>query len=283
MEARFIVRQVSSLGPGIHRIVVDAPRVARYARPGQFVIVRPTSDGERIPLTVCETDPASGTVTLVVQGVGRSTDDMLSLGEHDHVADVLGPLGLPTEVERFGSCAIVAGGVGVAIALPVARAWKEAGNAIVGVLGARSASHLILVDELTATCDEILLMTEDGSTGGEGLVTDALVTVLREQSIARVFVVGPIAMMRAVADLTRSAGVPTVASLNPLMVDGTGMCGGCRVTIGGQTRFACVDGPEFDAHLVDFDALAMRNTAYRTFEACQRDLVAVAPHDETAR
>lgn len=281
MEARFAVRDVSSLGPDIHRLVIDAPRVAQYARPGQFVIVRPTNDGERIPLTVCEADPASGTITLVVQGVGRSTNDLLSFLEHDRLADVLGPLGLPTEVERFGTCAIVAGGVGVAIALPVARAWKAAGNEVIGVLGARSASHLILVEELAATCDEVRLTTEDGSTGSRGLVIDALAAVLHERVLARVFVVGPIAMMRAVADLTLGADVPTVASLNPLMVDGTGMCGGCRVTIGGETRFACVDGPEFDAHLVDFDALAVRNTAYRAFEACQRDLVEVPPHPGT--
>jgi ferredoxin/flavodoxin---NADP+ reductase len=280
MRERFTVCEVSSLGPDIHRMVIDAPRVAQYARPGQFVIVRPTSDGERIPLTVCEADPASGTITLVVQGVGRSTNDMLSLHERDHLADVLGPLGLPTEVERFGTCAIVAGGVGVAIALPVARAWKAAGNEVIGVLGARSASHLILVEELAATCDDVHLTTEDGSAGSRGLVTDALASVLHDREIARVFVVGPIAMMRAVADLTQRADVPTVASLNPLMVDGTGMCGGCRVTIGGETRFACVDGPEFDAHLVDFDALAMRNTAYRTFEACQRDLVETPPRPE---
>lgn len=278
MDSRFTVREVSALGPDIHRIVIDAPRVAQYARPGQFVIVRPTNDGERIPLTVCETNPASGTITLVVQGVGRSTNDMLSFLEHDHIADVLGPLGLPTEVDRFGTCAIVAGGVGVAIALPVARAWKAAGNEVIGILGARSASHLILVEDLVATCDDVRLTTEDGSKGSRGLVTDALASVLQDREIARVFVVGPIAMMRAVADLTQSADVPTVASLNPLMVDGTGMCGGCRVTIGGETRFACVDGPEFDAHLVDFDALAMRNTAYRTFEACQRDLAVAPPH-----
>lgn len=271
------MRFVSSEGPDIHRLVVDAPRVARYVRAGQFVIVRPTVDGERIPLTVCDADASEGTITLVVQGVGRTTFDILALEPGDHFEDVLGPLGTPTDVAAFGTCIVVAGGVGVAIALPVARAWHGVGNRVIGVLGARSADHLILLEEFTDACDHVLITTEDGTEGERGLVTDVLGPLLEEERVDRVFVVGPIPMMRAVASMTEPTGVPTIASLNPLMVDGTGMCGGCRVSVGGETRFACIDGPEFDAHLVDFDVLARRNTAYRGFEACQADLGRLAP------
>jgi ferredoxin/flavodoxin---NADP+ reductase len=272
MDDRFIVREVVDEGPGINRIVVDAPRVAKYARPGQFVIVRATGDGERIPLTVCDLDTGAGTITLVVQGVGRTTNDILAMTAGDRFSDILGPLGRATEVERFGRCLVVAGGVGVAIAMPVARAWRDAGNTVTGILGARSAAHVVLLRDFAAACDHVVVTTEDGSEGTPGLVTDALAAMVGQDAIDRVFVVGPIPMMRAVADLTRGYRIPTIASLNPLMVDGTGMCGGCRVGVGGQTLFACIDGPEFDAHLVDFDALALRNTAYRPFEACQVEM-----------
>jgi NAD(P)H-flavin reductase len=278
MDDRFMVRAVSSEGPDIHRLIVHAPRVARYVRAGQFVIVRTTPDGERIPLTVCEADASEGTITLVVQGVGRTTFDILELVQGDQFADVLGPLGSPTHVEYYGSCVVVAGGVGVAIALPVAQAWRGAGNQVVGILGARSDAHLILHHDFTKACDRVLVTTEDGSAGERGLVTDALGPLLDEGLVDRVFVVGPIPMMRAVAAMTRPTGIATIASLNPLMVDGTGMCGGCRVAVGGETRFACIDGPEFDAHLVDFDALERRNTAYREFETCQAALGGSARH-----
>jgi ferredoxin--NADP+ reductase len=266
---RFAVRDASSVGPGIARIVVDAPRVASHARAGQFVIVRVTPDGERIPLTICDADVASGAITLIVQAVGRTTTEMQSLAPGDHLTDVLGPLGTPTEIGSYGTCVVVAGGVGAAIALPVARALSNAGNRTIAVLGARTGEHLILRPEFADACDEVIVATEDGSVGERGLVTDVLAGLMAAESVDRVFTVGPIAMMRAVADLTRSGGVPTIASLNPIMVDGTGMCGGCRVTVGSETRFACVDGPEFDAHLVDFASLARRNEAYRAFEGCQ--------------
>jgi ferredoxin--NADP+ reductase len=266
---RFTIHETAEIGPDIARVVVDAPRVARYARAGQFVIVRPSSDSERIPLTICDADQDTGTVTLVVQAIGGTTTEINAMEAASAFSDILGPLGLPTQIHRFGTCVVVAGGVGVAIVLPVANALAEAGNRVVGIVGARDADHLILVDEMGDVCDEMLLTTEDGSTGTRGFVTDALELVVDSNDVDRVLTAGPIAMMSAVAELTRPYGVPTIASLNPIMVDGTGMCGGCRVTVGGDTLFACIDGPEFDAHAVDFLSLDNRNKAYRAFEACR--------------
>lgn len=266
---RFSIQRTSTVGPDISRLVVDAPRVAAHAHAGQFVIVRATRDGERIPLTISEWDAEAGTITIVVQGVGRSTKDLISMQAGDSVADVLGPLGVPTEVDRFGCCAVVAGGVGAAIALPVATALRDAGNRVIGVLGAKSVEYLGLRRDFADACTSMRVTTEDGSEGRRGFVTDELDEVLASEPVDRVFTVGPIPMMAAVAERTRRLGVPTIASLNPIMVDGTGMCGGCRVTVDGTTRFACVEGPEFDAHLVDFAGLAERNRAYRAFEACQ--------------
>ena len=257
-------------------MIVDAPRVADHAHAGQFVIVRVSDDGERIPLTISSWDPGEGTIGLVVQGVGRTTDELVAMVAGDALADVLGPLGLPTDVEPFGHCVVVAGGVGAAIALPVATALADVGNTVTAVVGARTSEHLVLVDDFTAACAEVLVATEDGSAGARGLVTDVLAAIIEGTTVDRVFTVGPIPMMEAVAELTRAPSIPTIASLNPIMVDGTGMCGGCRVTVGGRTRFACVDGPEFDAHLVDFGSLATRNRAYRAFEECQ---LRVAEHD----
>ena len=269
MDARFAIRSARRHSAETIELVVDAPLVAEHARAGQFVIVRTTDDGERVPLTICESDPDYGTISLVVQAVGRSTTEMQSLGPDDRLADLLGPLGEPTEIDAFGTCVVVAGGVGVAIGLPVARALAAAGNEVIGIVGARSAEQVILVERFTDACDAVHICTEDGSMGDRGMVTDVLESLLEDHPVDRVFVVGPIPMMAAVAEMTRSRSVPTVASLNPIMVDGTGMCGGCRVRVDGVARFACVDGPEFDAHLVDFAALAKRNTAYRAFEQCQ--------------
>ena len=269
VEPRFRVREISDIGPDIARLVVDAPRVARHAGAGQFVIVRPSGDSERIPLTICDIDPDAGTITLVVQAVGGTTTEINAMEAGAAFSDVLGPLGIPTEMGRFGTCVVVAGGVGVAIVLPVARALDEAGNRVIGIVGARDADHLILVDEMGEACDEVLLATEDGSVGTRGFVTEVLEVVVGSHDVDRVLTAGPIPMMRAVAEVTRPHGVPTIASLNPIMVDGTGMCGGCRVAVGGETMFACIDGPEFDAHAVDFSSLEKRNEAYRAFEACR--------------
>ena len=269
MDGRFVIREADTVGPDIVRLVVETPRVAAHAHPGQFVIVRASDHGERIPLTICESDPSEGTITLVVQAVGSATIQINTKAVGEHFADVLGPLGTPSEIDDIGTCVVVAGGVGTAIVLPVALALSEAGNQVVAVVGARDADHLILLEEMNKACDEVIITTDDGSAGVHGFVTDALVTLIEDRAVDYVFTAGPIPMMSAVAEATRDAGIRTVASLNPLMVDGTGMCGGCRVTVHGESMFACIDGPEFDAHHVDFAALSTRNTAYLSFEACR--------------
>jgi ferredoxin--NADP+ reductase len=251
----------------VKRFVVEAPKVARKHRAGQFVIVRVAEGGERIPLTISASDVEAGTITLVVQGVGKTSRSLNLLDVGDGVADVAGPLGTPSEVRLYGTVVTIGGGVGTAIAYPTSVAMKEAGNRVIAIVGGRNRDHLILEDELRVVCDEVYPTTDDGSYGFAGLVTEQLRALLDAgRRIDLVVAIGPIPMMRAVAEVTRPAGIPTVASLNPIMVDGTGMCGGCRVSVGGETRFACVDGPEFDAHLVDFDLLARRNRSYLAFE-----------------
>lgn len=260
VNARFIA-------PGIKRFEVLAPRVAGHWAPGQFVIVRAVGDGERIPLTVADVDRDEGTITLIVQEVGRTTRLMNALETGDHLPDVAGPLGVASEMGAFGTVVVVGGGVGTAIAYPTARALADAGNRVIAIVGAKTAELVILAEDIARFADEVIVTTDDGTRGRIGLVTDALGEVLEREEVARVVAIGPVPMMQAVAESTRPRGIPTVASLNPLMVDGTGMCGGCRVLVDGRTRFACVDGPEFDAHQVDFDVLAVRNTSYRAFES----------------
>lgn len=242
---------------------IDAPRVARRRKPGQFVMVRVREGGERFPLTIADADTTRGAVRLVVQVVGRSTQLMADLAEGGELLDLVGPLGKPTDIEHFGTVAMVCGGIGVAPSYPIAQALKEAGNRVVSIVGARTASLLIMLEEMAHVSDEVVVATEDGSAGYHGRVTDVLAPML---PVDRVVAIGPTRMMEAVANLTRSAAVPTIASLNPVMVDGTGMCGGCRVTVGGKNQFVCVDGPEFDAHQVDFPALIARMAAYRDQE-----------------
>jgi ferredoxin/flavodoxin---NADP+ reductase len=256
------------LAPQIKRFLVFAPRVVRHAAPGQFVIIRVSPGGERIPLTIANSDRAAGTITLIVQAVGATTMRMCRLESGAALADVVGPLGKPTEIHHVGHAAIVGGGVGTAVIFPQAAALKSAGNRVSAVIGARSKSCIILEEELSAVCDAVLPCTDDGSYGFHGFVTRRLGRLLDDadaagDAVREILCAGPVPMMRAVADLTRPRGVRTIASLNPIMVDGTGMCGGCRVHVAGETRFACVDGPEFDAHAVDFDELADRLTAYR--------------------
>jgi ferredoxin--NADP+ reductase len=263
----FGIRATRVLAPGVKRFWIEAPRVATHWKPGQFVIVRSTHEAERIPLTIAEGDAEEGWISIIVQAVGASTTVLNSLEPGDSFADVAGPLGAPSKIGRVGTVAVIGGGVGTAIAYPTAVAYHQAGNSVVGIIGGRSRDYVILEDELRAACDEVHVVTDDGSYGREGLVTDVLADMLESGMVLNeVLAIGPIPMMRAVADVTRPFGVHTVVSLNPIMVDGTGMCGGCRVLVGGETRFACVDGPEFDAHLVDFDVLTMRNRAYRAFE-----------------
>jgi len=268
----FKVRSNEVLAPDVHRLVVEAPRVAAARRPGQFVIVRATDDGERIPLTIADADADAGTITLIVQAVGDSTRDVAAKRPGEALPTVAGPLGRPTEIEKWGRVACVGGGVGTAVLFPLAKALAEAGNEVSAVIGGRSEPYVILRDELAAFCAEVLVTTEDGSLGAKGLVTAALDEMLADESRkpAAVFAVGPVAMMAAVAERTRPYGIKTIVSLNPIMVDGTGMCGGCRVTVGGEVRFACVEGPEFDGHLVDFRELACRQRAYQE-DYCRLD------------
>lgn len=271
----FRVLANEALAPGVHRLDVQAPRVAGAARAGQFVIVRLGHGAERIPLTIAEADAVQGTITLVVQAVGKSTRDLVALAPGAVIADVAGPLGRPSELVADGHVVCVAGGVGAAVILPIARALWRSGAAVTVVAGVRSGDQLVLESEL-AELGRLVVCTEDGSRGRRGLVTDALGEVLAAGDVAAVYAAGPVPMMQAVAGLTRPLGIPTTVSLNPIMVDGTGMCGGCRVTVGATMRFACVDGPEFDGHAVDFDELADRLTTYRTFERAA-DCAALRP------
>ena len=259
VEARF-------LAPDVKLFRIEAPRVAKKRRAGQFVIVRIHEEGERIPLTIADSSLEDGTVTLIVQGVGKTTKLMNRLGPGDALLDLVGPLGKPTEIEKFGTVAIVGGGVGTAIAWPSAVALKQAGNRVMSILGARTADLLILEEEMKAVSDLLIVTTDDGSRGLHGFVTQALAERIAAEPVDRVYAIGPIPMMKAVADVTRPFAIPTIVSLNPIMVDGTGMCGGCRVLVGGESKFACVDGPEFDAHEVDFRVLLQRNAAYRVEE-----------------
>jgi ferredoxin--NADP+ reductase len=255
------------LAPNVRRLEILAPRIAKNQRPGQFVIVRVHDHGERIPLTIADSDVAAGTITLIVQGVGKTTLLLNALEAGLYVLDVAGPLGNPSPIRRYGTVVLVAGGVGAAIVWPIARALKQAGNRVLSILGARNKSQVILESELREASDDLFIMTDDGSYGEAGLVTKKLEQLLQQtESIDFVLAVGPVPMMRGVAEVTRLQKIPTVVSLNSIMVDGTGMCGGCRVLVGGETRFACVDGPEFDAHQVDFDLLARRNAMYRMAE-----------------
>lgn len=256
------------LAPAIKRFVIEAPRVARKQEAGQFVILRVHEQGERIPLTIADADAAQGTVTLIVQGVGKTTRLLNQLEAGDAVLDLVGPLGCASEVERFGTVVVIGGGVGTAIAYPTARAFARAGNTVLGIVGARNQELVILEPDLRAICHELAITTDDGSAGEQGLVTDPLQRWLDAgRTIDRVLAIGPVPMMRAVAEVTRPLGIPTIVSLNALMVDGTGMCGGCRVITSTGAKFACVDGPEFDAHTVDFAILMQRNRMYRASEA----------------
>jgi ferredoxin--NADP+ reductase len=263
----------ATLAPEVRKLVVEAPHVVRHCGPGQFVIVRPTPDGERIPLTIADADRDGGTVTLIIQAVGASTSRLCALDTGDFVADLAGPLGMKTEIENCGHAVIVGGGVGTAVIYPQAGALKQLGNRVSAIIGGRSKPYVILEDELRAVCDDVFPCTDDGSYGFHGFVTQKLEQLLASEKIGMVLCAGPVPMMRAVAEVTRPHAIHTVASLNPIMVDGTGMCGGCRVQVGGETKFACVDGPEFDAHKVDFRELMDRLTAYREFEQKAKALV----------
>ena len=262
----FRIVEAKFLGQGVKQFEIEAPRIAKKQQPGQFVILRVNENGERIPLTIKSSDPKKGTITIVVQGIGKTTQMLNGMNSGDAILDVVGPLGKPSEIEEFGRCVVIGGGVGTAIALPTARALKDAGNHVVAILGARTKDLLILENEVREASDELFVMTDDGSYGEKGLVTDKLKDLIQWSRVDYVLAIGPVPMMKAVAETTRPKKIKTVVSLNSIMVDGTGMCGGCRVSVANQSKFACVDGPEFDAHTVDFQVLTQRNAMYREQE-----------------
>jgi ferredoxin/flavodoxin---NADP+ reductase len=263
----FKIVEAHFLAPDVKLIRFIAPRIARKQKAGQFVILRVDERGERIPLTIAASDPKEGTVTIIVQGIGKTTKYLNTLNVGDAILDVVGPLGKASHVEKFGTCVVIGGGVGTAIAYPTAKALHDAGNHVVAIIGGRTKQLVILENEAREVSDELFITTDDGSYGQKGLVIDPLKKMIADgRKVDFVLAIGPIPMMRAVAEVTRPLGIKTVVSLNPIMVDGTGMCGGCRVHVGGKSQFACVDGPEFDAHEVDFNGLTKRNALYRDME-----------------
>ena len=269
----FRIMEKRLLAPAVHQLVVEAPLVARRARPGNFVIVRTDETGERIPLTIADYDPKMGTVMLVVQEVGKSTMDIGLMEEGDSFTDVAGPLGQATPIKKVGTIVGVAGGIGVAPLLPQIKLHKEIGNHVITIVGARTRDLLILKDETEQASHEVIFATDDGSSGYHGFVTGALEELIKQgRQIDEVTAIGPVRMMQATCNLTRKYNIPTLVSLNAVMVDGTGMCGCCRVTVGGETKFSCVDGPDFDGHKVDFDELASRQAFFRDEENLAREL-----------
>ena len=269
----------------VFKLVVEAPLIARSRRAGHFVIVRVGEGGERIPLTICEADPSRGTITLVVQAVGLSSAKLCHLEAGDHITDVVGPLGKATHIENFGTVVCAGGGVGVAPMLPIVQALKAAGNRVITVLAGRSKDLIILEEEMRASSDEVIIMTDDGSAGRKGLVTEGIEDVIKRERVDKCFAIGPAIMMKFVCLLTKKYEIPTDVSLNTIMVDGTGMCGACRITVGGKTRFVCVDGPEFDGHQVDFDEMLSRMAAFRDkeqYEMAHKDLTVIEPEETTS-
>ena len=251
---------------------IEAPLIAKKALPGQFVILKANEAGERIPLTMADTDPEKGTITIIYMVVGKSTAVFRDIPVGEGYQDVIGPLGKPTHLEKVGKVVCVGGGTGVAVLHPITRGLKEVGNDVTCIIGARNKGLLMMEEQMTAASHDLRVCTDDGSYGHHGFVTDVLKQTLEEQDVKLVVAIGPVPMMKAVSNLTKEYGVETLVSLNPIMVDGTGMCGGCRVTIGGETKFACVDGPEFDGHKVDYDELILRLRAYQEDERkCHED------------
>jgi NAD(P)H-flavin reductase len=263
----FQILKKRELAENVDEFIVRAPLIAKKAKPGQFVIVRVTAKGERIPLTIADKDPEDGTITLMVQRVGKSTFHMSCFDEGNALRDVVGPLGRPTEIGKWGHVVAVGGGLGLAPIHHIALGVKEAGNRLTTIMGFRRKDLIFWEDKMSVVSDRVIVTTNDGSYGMKGLVTDALLNLIEKgEKIDRVICAGPVPMMKAVAELTKDYGIPTIASLNPIMVDGTGMCGACRVTVGGEVKFACVDGPEFDAHQVDFDELMNRLRMFKDKE-----------------
>jgi len=263
------ILQKQDLVPGIHLFKVEASAVAKKAQAGQFVVVRIDEKGERIPLTIADWDEKEGSITIVFMEVGTTTARLALLKEGDAIADFVGPLGVPAHIEKFGTVVCVAGGVGTAVVAPIARALKQAGNRIISILGARSQDLLFWEDRLGGVSERLIVTTDDGSYGRKGVVTEPLKELLESgEKVDRVIAIGPAIMMKFCSKTTEPFGIKTIVSLNPIMVDGTGMCGCCRVSVGGETKFACVDGPDFDGHQVDWDLLFARQRIYLDEEKC---------------
>ena len=271
----FKILAKKELSPNVYAMTIEAPRVARKAQPGQFIILRIDEEGERIPLTIADFDREKGTILLVFQTIGASTMELAAMNAGDSLLDFVGPLGQPSVIKKMGgTVVVVGGGIGVAPTYPIARAMKEAGNKVIAIMGAKTKDILIMEDMMKQVTDEILVTTDDGSRGIKGFVTYAVQALVdRGEKIAQITAIGPCIMMKSVADATRDLGIRTIVSLTPIMVDGTGLCGGCRVTVGGETKFACVAGPEFAGHQVDFKGLMSRQRMYRDLEAEEKDHV----------
>ncbi|MBQ1914062.1 MAG: sulfide/dihydroorotate dehydrogenase-like FAD/NAD-binding protein [Selenomonadaceae bacterium] len=264
----FKILRKEELSPGVYAMDIEAPRVAKKAQAGQFIVLRVDEKGERIPLTIADFDREAGKILIVFQVIGASTMQLAAMEAGESLLDFVGPLGQPSEIEKMGTVVVVGGGIGVAPTYPIARAMKEAGNKVIAIMGAKTKDILIMEEEMKAVTDEVVVTTDDGSYGIKGFVTNAVqMLVDRGEKIDQITAIGPVIMMKSVADATRDLGIRTIVSLNPIMVDGTGMCGGCRVQVGDETKFACVDGPEFDGHLVDFKGLMSRQRMYRDMEA----------------
>jgi NAD(P)H-flavin reductase len=260
------------LADRVWRYRLDAPRIAKKRKAGQFIILRPVQNSERIPLTIADADAAEGWIDIIFQTVGRTTILLSTLEQGDYILDLVGPLGKPTHIEKFGTCLCIGGGVGVAPLYPIARGLRDAGNRITSIIGARTKDLLILTNEFAAASDACHVATDDGSLGTRGFVSDVFKELVSQgEKFDAAFVIGPAMMMKVTSQLTVQAGIKTYASLNPIMIDGTGMCGGCRVTVGGKTKFACVDGPEFDAAAIDWDGMVKRLSSYRGFEQTARE------------
>lgn len=257
----------ADLNSQIYLMEIEVPLVARKAAPGQFVILRIDEKGERVPFTIADFDKEKGTVTVIIQAVGKTTKDLSKLNEGDTILDFAGPLGIPTPLEGLKKVAVIGGGLGTAIAYPQAKKLKELGAEVTAISGFRSKEYIILEDEMNAVSDKLIITTDDGSNGLQGFVTDRLREELESgEKYDEVIAIGPLVMMRAVCNLTKEFGIPTTVSMNPVMIDGTGMCGGCRVIVGGETKFACVDGPDFDGHKIDWDAAIKRQQMFKAYE-----------------
>lgn len=264
----FKILDKKHLAPQVFRYLLEAPDIAKKALPGQFIIIRLDETGERIPITISDADPIHGTLTLYVQAIGKTSMEMSRMKVDDYILDVVGPLGNPSLIDLFGTVVLVGGGFGIAAIHPIARALTQAGNKTISILGARTKELVILEREMSTASKKVYIATDDGTYGEKGLVTDILQELIeKNEPIDRVIAIGPLIMMKAVADLTRPHKIPTLVSMNPIMIDGTGMCGACRVTVGDKMKFACVDGPEFDGHAVDFQGLLNRMKTYIPEEA----------------